>query len=1158
MFQLIDNFSCFDDNKIPYSLEIERHTEVENMHCAVENGEFQLKSIGNRFIFRTPALSSFVFKMNIGFTCLYEFSPTFFLLFGYDKRKRQGNGIRFELDLTAKTLVVSYVLIDKMKVNEQDRCIFPDVSFTEGKRYALTLKLREGVLSGDVTGNTFSFEVGETTGYLAIERKNFIGVMSVAGICITSDDDMIKEVLAGKRTVNIPLLNGGDIPYSVSWEIYKENEMCYADVSLLGGTSARKENKDDRPGQYLAEVDVLKNPYVIFSDGVKSEKKQIGCGELVITDQNIFWDCLNEYWNSTKLPIKKKIPVIQSIVCKDLTVTYGYEGFCADGYNMQAGAAEFIYDTAGTLIYGGEPLNGNVYSLVSPIVEGVKKHIPEKCYKREDVLRHFEGNHYFGVHDDIELELIMKTKLNAGQISVKAEIRDVYGREIVKTLRPDVSIKEWKFGYSELFAKITSAAMPEKLYRAVFYISYGGRQIDKYEKVFEVFDEETNISPAVASGLPYVLSMPNEQKWLERNGFDVWNPMPSCDSCHYISVITDTPIEAKRRRVWEFIKPFKRVWFLWLSDRTAKVWQAEKHIDVIKNCDYLYYPAPIEIYPLRNDLHLLQTYNYLPGIQKMLKEFLDLHPEFKEKLSFDVCVSDEVKSMGMLADENEKGMFTYENIKELFDLCHAEWIDFATKRFRENIREQNNWLRSINPKIRRSAYGIFNQYSTCTLSYHTARDYGMIPDESLIEDVYTGFAVFEDYPYSCNYPTYRGAFAVMTILLHVPELRIYPEQYCGSSLGGCIDGAVKFAHPPMGAYPLEPYQNSTLSFEYVYNTPYRTEDGYRYWSTYGFHRRNFDNEMWDKLVRDWHYVLDYKPKMPLKTVGFVAEYTDNEDELDTEIKTLHNTSALNNRSESAHGFLYECCREAGLNAGFAIKFETLKNLTADECDILFLPTLEGMSNDILMEIRRLHHEGVRLAAVSSVCGLEDIFKVKPAVYKKEICSITYGDESEYIYPKKANFYYKSDGAECVLWAEGNEAILKTESTILFNTATYELGYECFEGTPGKARKNTSMLYKRAVIESLGSMARPLVRGEDVAITLFETEKGETMLLVMDHTPFDNRTHGVREAVVSLNMAEIIAAESDRELSVIKKPSGGVTELRFTILPNETVFIKLKK
>ena len=80
-FRIYEDFSVCDDNKQPYSFEVERHTAIDNLHAKTENGEFQLNSIGNRFIAGTPALSEFNLKFRFGFNMLYECNPRFNVIF---------------------------------------------------------------------------------------------------------------------------------------------------------------------------------------------------------------------------------------------------------------------------------------------------------------------------------------------------------------------------------------------------------------------------------------------------------------------------------------------------------------------------------------------------------------------------------------------------------------------------------------------------------------------------------------------------------------------------------------------------------------------------------------------------------------------------------------------------------------------------------------------------------------------------------------------------------------------------------------------------------------------------------------------------------------------------------------------------------------------
>ena len=384
------------------------------------------------------------------------------------------------------------------------------------------------------------------------------------------------------------------------------------------------------------------------------------------------------------------------------------------------------------------------------------------------------------------------------------------------------------------------------------------------------------------------------------------------------------------------------------------------------------------------------------------------------------------------------------------------------------------------------------------------RAFGHIVNEDLRNEDFSGFSIYEDYPYSCSYQTYRGTYFIMTALLHAPNMVMYPEQYKGGNLGGCIDGAVKFAHSPMGVNPISAHHSATNAFEFVFNTPYRTEDGFKYWNTYGYHRPDYSQEWWNELAIAWKYVIENKPKRPMKAIGFIAEYCDREDILDTEVETLHKTACLKNRSEQGHGVLYDFSREAGLNAGFVLKSETLKNLKAEECDILVLPTLKDASAEVISEIRRLYAEGVSLIAVSDIPGLEDIFGVNLNKKNVLVDTLCYNGECESVYPMETEFFYNTNGADVLVsTSDGTPIVMRNDRAIMINANMTDIGYESFEGIAGKARHCLSGLLKCCITDCLRELTTGDALGDGVGITLFETEKGETVLLAIDYTPFDN-------------------------------------------------------
>lgn len=1161
MFKLFDDFKTHDNNNQPYSLRVERHTEIKDLHAGVDERGFSLKSIGNRFVLNTPSVKTFKLSMKYCYTFMQEYDPSFNIFFGYNTALRCGYGLSF-VYILGGGMKVSYIRVNRMKIDVISSLMLPLYSICDEESTKLNISFDGKSLTGDIDGQGFSFCAEEAIGRLAIERKNFIGELIISELSLESKDDLPGEIILNEQTVEIPLTDGGDIPYLFSYEIKKAGDICYLDTALFGGTASRKVNREDRPGQYVAEIDLLTSPFVKVISGEKMQKFNIFNGEKMIVDPNIFWECLKKHYGHPEFPIKGRFVIDESLVCDELLISYGYEKLSCGGYNShEGGPSEYIFNKEGKLVYSGDALGESMFELLSPKDKFAVSLIPEGAYKREDIIAHIESNHYFHVGEDISFTARLRTKLCPEHFSVKAEIRDVYDSCTLKSLETKCELSQWKFGYAQITSSVCTEPMELGVYRMVFTFYYGDSVYKRYDKVFEVFDKDSEVSPAVASGLPYVFSMPNEQKWLMRNSFDLWTPKASCDVGHYISCITDTPIEAETRRVWEVIKPFGREWFAWLSDRTVRDWSIESHPEVVKNCDYLYVPAKTEVFPLRNDLYLAKTYQN-PNFRKLLHEFMDLNPDIASKLTYK-----KTETLDYIAppifDESGKipiyRDFTYEHLKNLMDTCHKEWMEFALKKLLDNFREQNKELKKLNPKFKRTAYGPFNQYVTPALSYHTIKAFGNLPYETLSEDVYTGFAIFEDYPASCAYQTYRGAFAVMTILLHSPKLRLYPEQYKGGNgKGGCIDGAVKFSHAPMGGYIMPLYFNTTHAFEFVFNTPRKTGDGYEYWSTYGFHRPKYHPELMDRLVKDWKKALDFKPQKPLRSMAMVTEYYEDEDIYDDSIINFHGHTNLYNVSEEAHGYIYECAREGGLNAPFALKADTLKLLSADECDTLVLPTLRYESEDVKSEIRRLYNEGVSLFAVSHIDGLEDIFGVKPDERTEYISTLSSSDgDFEEIYPNDAHFRYSSDGAEVLISADGSIPVLmKHGRAVLLNAAVSTLGHECFEGAAGKGRKNISTLMRKVVTKTLRDISEPLAVGENVGITLFEDVNGKTNMLCIDYSEYTNDAKDNKLAVVRLNI-NVKEINADREFCSVRDSDGYIREIRFNIKVHESVMFTIK-
>ena len=72
-----------------------------------------------------------------------------------------------------------------------------------------------------------------------------------------------------------------------------------------------------------------------------------------------------------------------------------------------------------------------------------------------------------------------------------------------------------------------------------------------------------------------------------------------------------------------------------------------------------------------------------------------------------------------------------------------------------------------------------------------------------------------------------------------------------------------------------------------------------------------------------------------------------------------------------------------------------------------------------------------------------------------------------------------------------------------------------------------------------------------------SEKGNTQLLAIDYSPYDNRQISEREAIIKINIPakEIL---SERRFTSVRDKDGNIKEIRFKILPHEAVMFRIGK
>lgn len=1139
LFRLSDNFIAYDKNRQPYTFSCEKHTETENLHAGVTENGFALKSIGNRFLLNTPPFTVGTFDADFTISYPYEIDPCFQLLFGYDKQTRVGYGLQFTYHI-GKSLCTELISVQNGEYTALSAAVEADWVLPENGYAHLTLEIRSDAVTAHVGEALFCFKHTATSGFLAIDRKTFIGELIFKSIAFVSDEDFDEETLVSTPKFSVPLTNGGDIPYTVRYRVDKIGGEYFMTVELDGGTKSRPLNRSERIGQYVAEIDYMTAPYVGLRCGGKDMLFCFSDKENCFVDPNIFWDCQKIFFGDTALPIcnRFKLEPLKGDISEFI---FGYENLLCRGYAQQAGGNEFRFSADGRVVYEGAALNQNdTYSLLSPPDKKAVSLIDKQTPDYESIRMHLQRNHYFAVDEAVDFTLLFRTTTDQAYLSFQAEIQNVFETQVLtnKPIEADASPRE--NGFSELSAKVKFEPLPVGVYKIVFTVLYGDEPYKRISHAFEVYDPNFDICPPLAAGLPFMFTMNNEQKKLARNGFDLSNPMPSCDFGHYIACATTTPVEAEERRIWENLKPFGREWFAWLGLRTCNDYMSPTHAPTLKNADYLFHTdvdtgqegGPYSLYPSRVDHWNGASFYNHSAVKALVQAFFREHPEYPVS--------------ARITDEP----VTTELFEEIEKECGNKLVEYINRANVERVKKHNRELQKDNPRVKRSIYGPMPPYTNPTLTYHSLKHYGVPNDTALCDEYYSGFAIFEDYPFSCAYRTYRGPFAVMTILAHLPQMKLYPELYTGSR-GGCIDGAVKNAHAPMGEYSCPAYQNSTLAFEYAFNTAYKTRDGFGYWTSYGFHRGLNTCEYMDEFAKNWRYVREHKPVRPLRSIAYIIDFDETEDMYRRECNCY-------NQSESGVTVVYECARESGVPNGFGVTSEMLDTLTERDCDLLVLPSLKNASPRHLAKLRELYLAGVNLIAVSDVTGLEDIFGVEAHKQSATVFSLSYNGEREYVYNTEATFAYRPTTAEVTVTANDSiPAVLCTARTALINTALFSLG--CAEKTKMTVAKGAFIvgsLIRKALVSLVTQLSEPLAFGENVGVTVFEDENQSTVLFAVNYTPFDNAVHGDIEAVVRINIPGITDALSDIPVKKGKK-DGVIRELRFPVRPFGFAFITLR-
>ncbi len=1159
MYRFYDNFMVCDELNRPYSLTAERSSALPHINGAVDSRGFSIQCPGNKYIFATPELNEFAAELSFAFFPKFMDSGgpyQWSLIFAYNEIKRTGYQLSFKYFAPEKELTVVLEKVKGFRTEEVYSIHIPGVEIKCGEYEDVRVKLSEDCLSGSYAGHSFIFaKVFDESlrGSLGLSRSAFIGEVVFRYVSIVSDEIPAYEEIIPRRVMEIPPYNGGQLPYRFGISVLRyENGKHIVHYDFDGGLS-------DRPllpklnGQYLVGMDSFTEPYIRLADAKTNIKIFLHTGVLSILDINVHWDFLKEYFECADLPIS--LTAYIDGLPEDPYIIFGYT--FAESRNFQTvsgGPTEYVYDLNGNLIYMGESLESLSVTIDSGGDKKIVSMIPKDIPRYEDAVLHAVNNHYFFDDEQIRFDLVIRTPFEASY-NVKAWLEDAYFTKLTDLTPVAVPCESDfpKLGLYRSIFRVTGEPLSLGVYHVAFEIWSGAEPVRTERAAFEVFDDDETHSPQKASGLPYLYSKCNEMRYLEHDVLDFLSPLRSYNAIHYYSMAGTMYADAGTKlQIWRLFRLYRREWLCGLSGREVQYPHWSHWTEAVKNASHVEYSRR-KITPdttsrnmgiSRYDMFKYETYNNAEML-KLVDEYLSQRPEFSEKLP------DITKD------------FNREKYRLFLNTCCADWLRWFAKKNIVKTKETFDEIRAINPNVKFSGYSPYPIYAMPIATHHTLIWYGYEPGEEFAREVSSGVAQFEDYPYSCSYPTHRGALAAAALRLWCPNLNLTPELYRGSR-GGCPDGLVGYANPPYGKYWMPPYFQSTQILEYAFATPVLNEKGFDYWRSYGamFADPNPQKTLPEFLIR-WKGLLEHKPAKPLKAMVFITDYPDRDERIDPEFEDVHGWTMYYNISEANQCHLYAAAREIGLNAPIMTRFSCLAQINADMTDVIVLPSLCNISESQRAALRKLYAGGVALVAAGSVEGLEDLFGVRysPRTARfHRICSA--GGGSELVHPVDAEFRYIPDGAEVLVYGDGEntEILLRHNRTLLLNTAAPYVGIDTFMDRVQYGRAGISELFKDECGKALKYLSSPRISA-NCGLSAFIDENETHNIVLFDYSPMrqiDVKTR-VTEYKVKIHgdyYTDAYCRHSEFPI-YLHRENGYVRSISVKLRPQENMLITLK-
>ena len=1167
-FLLKNDFCKHDDNNQPYSIEVEKDNPYYHLNGKCDEKGYAVLFSGARAYLDVPQVRTFHLSFNLlhNHSHAKGYNETFVVLFGYDRQNRMGYQLEFVyLEKGGSIIRLTKAFPKKKEVIKEQAYDFIQECDT---KYFIDIEVTEDCVHCQFADCVFVCELQSVKGKVALMRESAFLEMYVTDLTFESEE--IQQRKIGEYQVKIPQYNGMSYPYVLTLTAYDLGEgIVKVDYEFSEGLfvyDTRNEFVGDTWAMLYEEFDSL---YFKIND---SKRYYLKNGLVRIFEENFTPKDQGMYAvKESVCDLHKALvdtwrqPENGSVTMKAFgdieTITFGYKNIRCFRSEFLASPMQYIFDKNGKELYIGEPLDEQVAIAVSsPLSQGLEKLIPESVYEREKLIEHLTDNHYFLTTDEnISFGVDIRSQYDYQAIEIKAYLQDAFYNTLQEV---DTVLCDKAFRYPEFTSKSYQADLKTLslgVYHFYIEVFYCGLKIAWHRSAFEVIDPNSSVSPQRASGL-FRSHVGDSGKKPCPN---LWLKQPDFNIEHYIDILLIDPKGANKMRVWEVYPIFKKEINCWMNQRCVSHQDILNNVpltyDITKYADYLYFQTPGEeekkVYH-RYDFYVYRHFKtHLLG---MCERFL--------------CENEDIrKELGL---KNVTEEFTLENYKLFMQKYSTKFINYCLPQITRLYLEQWKEVKKINPKAKRFSYGPLSLYIAAYGGASTLKWQGNDPKR--LHEMFDGYLQFEDYPHDCNYSTTKGAFALGTIQYLDPKVKIFPEIY-DSWLEGCPDEALPGAHPPLGYFYCQPYACMTQIFEYIYNTSHYFADKkeYGYWREFGLMLFSAyvtkTKEKFDEMLPAWGKAMENKPVKPLRGCVFLYEIPEEDDRFNPDCSYDQFAGGdyglcgrpVHNISETGLSYVYRMVRESGIPVNTITSYSALNYYNQENTDILVIPSLKGVKQEIKEKIRELYEKGTPIIAVSEVEGLEDIFGVTLNRRRTRLTYLTDKQQTEHIAPIDTEVYYDVTEGKVLLYADNDEPILiQKGNALLINAPIGEVGIETLKYAAFLGAYNISSLLENIVTDTITKLSTSKFRASKrCGITPFVNEKQEDILLLIDYSKdldgIDYENGRLVEVNIPKGYKGVEGIYNAKDIGAHTQ-NGNITKIILPILRQQSVLVKLIK